>query len=558
MIKILFLKFKIYSMKQFLLCVFLFSILNVMAGPESDTRLKLPKVVIGIIVENMRSDYIDRFWNNFGNEGFKKLYSQGYNCSNFRMDQLVMNNATGTATLFTGVTPSIHGIINFSWYDRNSGLEKNCVADSHYPTVGNGTGTDGISPGQLQCSTFADQLKIYTNGKAKVYTMAMNKAPATFSCGFSGDAAFWFDETSGNMVTSSFYLSKLPEWAIAFNSQKWAQLYSSRNWALMKSISEYRESLPDNDSLEAGFGPGLNVFPYKMDELVKNAGNFSPMKATPYANSIIKSFFNALLDADQIGEDDIPDLITLFFSSMDDFQGSFGPASMETEDLYLRLDQEIAEVIHHAENKFGKENVVFYLTSNTPASYSANHLKERYRIPAGYFSPESAYALLNSFLNLTFGDLRWIESFDGNQLYFNHKLIELNKVDLNGIRQKAAHFLSQFEGIRLTFTADQIEQNQLPENLINTINKSYSYRRSGDVIYMLQQGWQPVSKNKRLNYTDQHLLPLVFYGAGIKPVNDKTAYQATDLVPTLSEIMGVSKPDLSCGKTIDIFKNQGK
>jgi arylsulfatase A-like enzyme len=543
-------------MIHFILTVLSVTLLFSRVLPQGNSRTAIPRVVIGIVVENMRPDYVDRFWNRFGNDGFKKLYTQGLVCPNFRMDQLVQGNAPGTATLFTGVTPGLHGIIDNSWYDRSKGIERGCVSDPGCTTIGSLKVSESASPRQLQSSTMADQLKLHSLGKSKVFSVAVNMAPAVISCGFSGDAAYWFDEASGRMVTSSYYLQKLPQWVNDFNGKKLPDSYSSKNWALLKPLSEYRECRADNDTLESGFRTGMNLLPYRMDDLYKTYGDYTALKYTPFANAFLKSFFISLLNEEKIGEDENPDLVTLFFSSMDEMGPSFGPVSMEMEDLYLRLDQEVAEIIQFSEKKYGRENILVYLTSNTSASFPVKYLKEVCRYPAGYFSPESAHALLNTYLNLTFGDMRWIDYVDGSQVYLNHRYAELNKVDLKELRTKAADFLSQFEGIRIAVTADQIRQNQLPENLTNTINQSYSLKRSGDVIYLLQEGWQPVMKNRKINSCNEQDLPLVFFGGGIRSGYDRKSYHATDLVPTLSEILGIQVPPQCRGDIIDI--RQGK
>jgi hypothetical protein len=545
-------------MKYILILTIFIFLLSGKAGSQVTTGRTIPRVVIGIVVENMRPDYFDRFHDRLGNEGFRKMYSEGLQCTCFRLDQLVQNNASGTATLFSGATPSVHGIIDHSWFDRAKGIERDCVSDGQYTLVGCDSKTHGASPNQLLCTTLPDQLKLFTLGKSRVFSVAMNKEPAILSCGFSGDAAFWFDEISGNMVSSSYYIKQLPEWAVAFNRQKPAQSALSRNWALLNPLSEYKECQADNDSIETGFGPGLNVFPYNPGELVKKAGDFSPLKCIPFANSTVKSFVISLLEGEKIGDDDYPDLVTLFFSSMDQSLGSFGPASMEMEDLYLRMDQEIAEILQFIGKKYGKDNALVFLTSNASASYPVKFLREKFKIPAGNFSSESAHALMNTYLNLTFGDLRWIDLVDRSQVYLNHKFAELNKVNQGDLRKKAADFLSQFEGVKIAVTSDQIKQNQLPEDLMVTIGQSYSEKRSGDVLYILQEGWQPVNKNKTVLYSDQQFLPLVFFGNGIKPGKDHTPYKATDLAPTLSEIMGIPQPGQSKGRMIGGVKNSDK
>jgi arylsulfatase A-like enzyme len=258
-----------------------------------------------------------------------------------------------------------------------------------------------------------------------------------------------------------------------------------------------------------------------------------------------------LLENEPVGEDNIPDLVTVVFSSMDYEHGSFGPASLEMQDVYLRLDQEIAELINFAEKRYGKENTVFFLTANTSASYPVNYLKEVFSMPVGDFQPESAFALLNSFLNITYGEAKWIEHLSGQQVYLDHKLIEKNKVDLVEMRNQIADFLTQFEGIRVALPAHILEQGGSDNSALSNLYRSYMINRSGDILYVLSEGWQPVYKFKKVNYTDQSHIPAVFYGAGIKPSIISSQYNAIDLAPTLSEILHISVPDKSRGRVIE-------
>lgn len=514
---------------------------------------KTIKAAIGFIVEDMRPDYIDRYWNKFGDDGFRKLYSEGITCSNFIMPLYGQNHASGMATLFTGVYPCCHGIIDRQWYDQVKKEEVNCVSDKNFSTTGSDSKTGSVSPLLLKESTVGDQLKLTTNGKSHVFSIAANNASSVLSGGFSADAAYWFDDVSGHMVSGSFYLNRLPEWVNDFNKVNNARAFTSRNWAILKTMPEYSESLPDNNSLEKGYGRGLNVFPHNIGDLVKEAGSFAPLKTTPFINDIIRNFAIELLDNEQVGTDDFTDLVTVVFSSMDDATGSFGPASVEMEDLYFRLDREIAEIIHHAEKKYGSENILIFLTSNTSASYQPAYLKEKLRIPAGFFYPENAVALLNSFLNISYGDLQWIGYFNDQQLYLNHQLIEINKIDLGEIRKKAAGFLSQFEGIHKVVTADQLEKGEVSDISIDFFHNGFFSGRSGDILFDLNEGWKPAWKTKVGNYTDQVHLPLVFYGGGLQHKTINNPYEAIDLVPTLSEILRFQRPDKCRGKIIEGF-----
>lgn len=510
-----------------------------------------PKVVIGIVVENMRPDYIDRYWNKFGNDGFRKLYTNGAVVTNMKLSQHMQNYASGTATLFTGVYPSGHGIIDDVWYDRLRIREVSAIADDYYFTVGADSKSGNASPKRLMASTVGDNLKLFSMNKAKVYSVAMNAESAILSAGHGADAAWWFDPVSGRMISSSFYVSTFPEWARDFNMVSQGDRYSGRNWVTLHPESYYTESLPDNHFLERGYGDKANTFPHSLSRLVRRAESFNPIKTTPFANTIIREFTTTLLENEPVGEDNIPDMVTVVFSSMDYEHGSFGPASLEMQDVYLRLDQEIAELINFAENRYGKENTVFFLTANTSASYPVNYLKEVFSMPVGDFQPESAFALLNSFLNITYGEAKWVEHLSGQQVYLDHKLVERNKVDIIEMRNQIADFLTQFEGIRVALPAHILQQGGSDNSALANLYRSYMINRSGDVLYVLSDGWQPVYKFKKVNYTDQSHIPAVFYGAGIKPSIISLQCNAIDLAPTLSEILHISVPDKSRGRVIE-------
>ncbi len=509
------------------------------------------KVVIGIVIENMRPDYITRYWNKFQSDGFKKLYNEGAVCSNVNLNLHVQNYASGTATLFTGVNPSIHGIINKTWYDRLKEKEIECTEDDYYITVGSDTKSGNASPIKLLSNTLTDNLKIVTRGKAKVFSAAMNRESAIFAAGHAADGAYWYDTENGKMISSSFYVSNFPEWVRDFNGRNYGEMYSVRNWVTLLPEKSYEESTIDGYLFEKGYYDQWNTFPHTLKKYSKEAGNLSPLKTTPYANQMIKDFTMNLLDNEQIGDDDITDFVSVVFSSMDYENGSFGPASVEMEDTYLYLDQYIGELINFVEKKYGKNNVLFFLTANTSASYPVEYLKEEFHLPVNYFSPESAIALLTSFLNITYGENRWIEYYSDLQVYLNHDLIKKNKLDLNAMRDEASNFINQFEAVQVALPAYQLEQGSSANGILSTLYKSYAKNRSGDFLYSLKEGWQPSYKYLKVNFTDQSHIPLVFYGAGISPQKINQKHDAVDLVPTLSSILNIPAPDKCQGRIIE-------
>jgi hypothetical protein len=527
-----------------------FSSVHQAVGSQGENGIK---AVVGIVVENMRTDYIERYWNRFGDSGFRKLSRQGAGCSDFIMPLQNQNSCSGIATLYTGVYPSCHGIIGNKWYDRKSKSELESVADDRYKTTGSESLSGAVSPARLKVPVIGDRIKVFSNGKSHVFSVAMNNNSSVLSAGFSADAAYWFDELTGKFVSGSFYLERLPDWVSSFNAKNQAGTFAGRNWALLRSHPEYSESMPDSNPFERGYGPGMNSFPHNLGKMVKAAGNYSPLKTTPYANRLITGFVMELFENEQIGMDVYPDLVNIVFSSMDHENISFGPASVEMEDLYLRLDEEISEILSFAEKNWGRDNFIVFLTSDVSASYQPEFLKEKFRIPAGYFSPENAAALLNSYLNINYGDLQWIEYFDSYQFYLNHQFVEANKVDIREIRTRVADFLSQFEGVSGAVTADKAQKAANLDGSHEFFSNSYFTGRSGDVMIGLLEGWQPSWKIRKNGYTGQIRLPLFFYGGGISPKTIRTPVFAQDLAPTISEILGIPLSDNFRGKIIDLF-----
>lgn len=534
----------------------LISQISTFAQPNSSTVTNTPKVVMGIVVENMRPDYVQRYWNKFGENGIKKMYNNGAVCKNIQIKQHIQNYASGTATLYTGVTPATHGIINKVWFDKFNGNETECTEDKEFTTVGADNKQGNASPVKLLSNTITDNLKIYSMGKSKVFSVALNRESAIFAAGHAADAAYWFDTESGRMITSSFYLSVFPDWVRLFNSENYAEKYSFRNWTPLLPEMEYTESLRDDYELEKGYFGTYKIFPHTISKYLKEAGNFSPFKTTPSANLMIKDFALQILQNEDIGTDENTDFVTTVFSSMDYENNAFGPVSLEMEDTYLNIDRYIADIITAVDKKYGEGNVLYFLTANTSAQYPVDYLKKEFHLPVDHFNVESAVALLASYLNITFGEQKWIEYYDEHQIYLNHKLIEKNKLNLNEFQNAVSTFIDEFEGVLVAMPAYLIERGIQANGMLESMYKTYVKGRSGDCLFVLKEGWQPIYKFKKINYTDQTHIPLMFYGTNIRPTVIHEKYDAIDLVPTLSLLLGIPTPDKSQGKVIEGISKQ--
>lgn len=521
------------------------------AQTNKNTEPNVPRLVVILSVDQMRTDYLSRYWNKFQEGGFKRLMNEGAVCSNAQLDLHIQKISTGTATLFTGVYPAAHGIVNDTWYDRLKKKEINCIADDYFITVGSDSKEGERSAARLLAPTIGDLIKINTRNKSKVYSVAMNDVSAILSAGHAADGAYWFDTQNGNMISSSYYVDVFPEWVRQFNEKEFAKTYSQRDWTTLLPIKSYEESLPDDYILEKGYYDKWNTFPYDLKKIKDKAGNYKFLKTTPYGNTIVKDFAVNLIMAEKLGSDEHPDLLTVTFTSMDYENSSFGPTSVEMEDTYLRLDQEIAIMLEFLDKSVGKGNSLVVLTSACSANYPVDYMKEEFNMPIGNFAPESAIALLKSFLNITYGQGDWIELIGDQQLYFNRELLEKKNVSLADIQTKTANFINQFEGVKIALPSTSFEQGDYTKGQLAVIANSYNFKRSGDVLYQLEDGWQPVFKYQKTVYNDNSNIPFIMHGNAVKQKRIRNKTMGEDMVPTILEILRMPVPDHCAGSILE-------
>jgi len=524
---------------------------SLIAQSNKNTDENIPRLVLVLSVDQMRSDYLSRYWNKFQSGGFKRLVNEGAVCKNAQLDLHVQKISTGTATLFTGVYPAEHGIVNDSWYDRLKKKEINCIADDYFITVGSDSKEGERSATKLLSPTIGDLIKLNTRNKSKVFSVAMNDVSAVLSAGHSADGAYWFDNQNGNMISSSYYVDVFPEWVRQFNEKGFAKTYTQRDWSTLLPLTSYEESLPDDYILEKGYFDKWNTFPHSLKKIKEQAGDYKFLKTTPYGNNMVKDFAINLMIAEKLGKDEFPDFLAVTFSSMDYENNSFGPASVEMEDTYLRLDQDIALILDYLDKAVGKANVLVVLTSTCSSVYPADYLKEEFRMPVGNFSPESAVALLKSYLNITYGQGNWIEVIGDQQLYFNRELLEKKNISIEDIEVKTANFINQFEGIKIALPSSSFAQGDYTKGQLAVIANSYNFKRSGDVLYQLEEGWQPVYKYEKTIYNDNSNIPFILSGNSVKNIQIRRKIMGEDLLPTLMEILRMPVPDHCVGSILE-------
>lgn len=535
--------------RLFIISVFLSAILAAVGQKQQELS---PKLIIGINIEHMRADYINRYWDSFQQGGFKRLVSGGAVFSNARADIHNIKTATVISTLYTGTYPSVHGIVGDKWYRQITGQEVHAVNDNYYLTLGSDSNFGNASAKQLKVFTLGDALKLQTNLKSKVYSVALNANAAILAAGHAADGAFWFDHSNGNFITSSYYIDQFPDWAIEFNHKQLAKLYYQRDWDLLLPVTSYKASFVDGYVLENGFWNRWNTFPYNLSRMSKDQEYpLEIIKATPFGNQLVRDFAVQLASNEKLGLNEHPDLLNITFSTMDFANKWFNPHSVEIQESYLRLDIEIASLLTYFDKTLGKDNYLVFLTSASTSGFPVNVLKDEFNFDAGEFSPQSALALLRAYLNIMYGVGDWVKMYNEEQLFLDHDLISKKDLSVNDMREKIASFLNQFAGIKVALPAHIIEIGNLNNPRFKAIENSYSVQRSGDVLLLLEEGWYPKYRYHQVDYSKDNRVPLIFYGMYIKPGQYDQKVELIDVVPTLSKFLKIVPPDKAVGSVLE-------
>ncbi len=395
--------------------------------------------------------------------------------------------------------------------------------------------------------TFGDQLKLHYLQKSKVISISLKDRAAILPGGRNPNAAYWYDEATGNFITSSYYMKSLPSWVEEFNNKKLADLYLSRLWSPLLPLTDYTESLRDSNNYETGFNKNQFVFPYDLAYISKkdkNDRDFSVLKYTPFGNTLVQDFAIAAVINEQLGKDNIPDFITVSFSATDYIGHAFGPRSVEIEDTYLRLDKEIAHFIDFIETEIGKENVLIFLTADHGVADNPKYLNDN-NMNGGVFKQYYALSLLKTYLNATYGEGEWVLGYSDQEIFLNRNLIEDSKLNLKEFQEKVASFMIQFNGVANAVTAYSLQYQNFTDGILNAMQNSFNPKRSGDVLIALEPGWIEESSylyNHNSSYSYDTHVPLFWYGWKIPRMSINRKVQIIDIVPTLSTLLQIEVP----------------
>ncbi len=513
-----------------------------------------PRLIIGIEISQFRYDFIPRYWDKFGDDGFKKLIHRGSYCENTSYNYLFSDIGVGSATIATGTNPAMHGIVANSWYNNLRDEIVDYVFDSKVNTIGGNFEAGQFSPQNLMATTWADEVKIAGNFKSKVIAVSLDPAPAIFSAGHTADAAYWFDSNNGTWISSSFYIDSLAQWVLDFNSKELAETYLDNEWTTLLPMSEYSASLLDNNEYEKGMF-GQKVFPYVIKDLSKKFDKkekYEVLRYTPFGNNLTKDFAIAAIVNEELGQDEHTDVLTVSFTVNDRIGNLYGPLSVEVEDLVLRLDLELAHLLEFVDKTLGKENVLIYFTAEHGVVHVPEYLQDN-KIPAGYFNASSAISLLSSYMSNIYGKGDWIKQYHGQQIYLNRTLIEDANMDLSAVQTNVANLMLQFSGVANTVTSTTLQNTNFTQGIFKTMQNGYNQKRSGDVLIHLKAGW---AEKPDLNdgfaaaYGHDQRVPLIWYGWKIGRNSIKRPVYLTDIAPTISTLLEISYPNSASGEPI--------
>ena len=513
---------------------------------------KAPKLIVGIVVDQMRADYISRYWSKYGNNGFKRLVNNGFYCKNTNYNYVPTYTGPGHASIFTGTTPSAHGIISNEWFSRTENKMIGCVADQNVITVGSESKEGLASPKNLLSTTIGDELRISTLKKSKVIGVSLKDRSAILSVGHSANAAYWFDEITANFISSSHYMNELPKWVFDFNDKKTAQQYLQQGWSTLLPIEQYTESLADENNYEkAPNKKEKPVFPYDYTANIEKK-DFDIICSTPWGNTITKDFAIEAIKGEQLGKDEYTDMLCISFSSTDYVGHSYGPKSIEIEDVYLRLDKDIEQLLMSLDKEVGADNYVLFLTADHGACEVPAHLKDM-KIPGGYINSKMAKEL-KAHLNSIYGDTLLL-SYTNQQVFLNDATIASKKLDKVQIEKTCAEFFLKFDGVSETYTSESLRTQSYSEGSFrHLVQNGYNFKRSGDVSVCYLPGWMRYAEKGTTHgaeYSYDTHVPLIFYGAGIPKGSSVRSFNIVDIAPSACMLLNIPFPNACLGKPIE-------
>ena len=531
-------------MKQLTVCIFFMFTVSAHAQ-----NLQRPKLVVGIIVDQMRWDYLYRFYDRYGNDGFRRMLHDGFSCENTLIPYTPTYTAAGHSCVYTGSVPALNGILGNSWYDRAQKKIVYCTDDNTVQTIGSNSIAGKMSPANLWSNTVTDELRLATNFRSKTIAISLKDRGAILPGGHTSKGTYWFDNTTGGWITSSFYMQDLPDWVKQFNAKKLPDAYMKENWNLLYPAATYVQSNPDSNAYEGSLEDF--TFPHNTSSITAN--KYESFRTTPGGNTLTFEMAKAAINAEALGKRNITDFLAVSFSSPDYIGHTFGPNSVEVEDMYLRFDKELGDFLKYLDANIGKDQYLVFLTADHGVAHNPLFMRDK-KLPAGAFDEAGVRRRLNDSLQAKFIKTNLITQFVNYQFYLDDSTIARDGLDKKTIVKYMIGLLKNEAGVSNAVDLSDIANASLQEKPKWMLTNGYNQKLSGDLQVILKPqwfgSWQKGTTHGLWNPYDAHI-PLLWFGWNVRAGATNREVYMTDIAPTVSALLHIQMPNASVGKVIE-------
>lgn len=530
-------------MKASFTALFLFAGSPVSAALPGDE----PKVVVGIVVDQMRGDFIRRFSPCFTEGGFKRLVKEGANFTNANINYIPTITAPGHASVYTGTTPYFHGIISNDWYSRE---EKRMINVNEDYSQKSDNQEEDASPRKLLTSTMTDELKLATGFRSRVFGISIKDRGAILPAGKIPDGAFWYNHRNGTFISSSYYKNQSPDWLDNFNKRNSVSAMLQNPWVLSGKPGDYKIADDDNVPYEPDlFEEGDCTFPHSFDKL-SDGEKFEKLPFTPSGNVILAELFKQVILKEIKNAPYNRNFVAVSFSSTDYAGHAYGPASVEVMDMYIKLDSVLADMLSFLDSNIGKGNYLLFLTADHGAVDMPEFLS-KHGCDAGRLSPPEFKTRVEQFATRKFGTKAIIENISNRQIFCNYTVIDDLKMKRADVFRAFKDFLIDSVSLVATvLTRTELEGLYPSRSSENLLLNGFNLKRSGDVLFEFKPNYLFTSSKNTTHSTgydyDTHI-PIVFFGWGVKPLESNTPVYVVDIAPTVCSLLGIPFPDGNMG-----------
>lgn len=510
-----------------------------------------PKLVVMVVVDQMRADYLDRFMPIFSPYGFKRLINSGFAYRNTKYAYLPTYTGPGHASIATGSIPAVHGIVANDWWERKEKREVYCVEDTQAKAVGLPVAAGKMSPHRLLATTLGHQVKLTLPG-SKSLAIALKDRAAILSAGHKADGVYWMEDSLGYFITSDFYAKQLPAWVVQFNQSKPAEQALKEDWTLLLGPEAYAAvgCEPDDSPYESTFkGESKPVFPHRISQIRKQY-NAGLLKSLPAGNTLTLQMARAAVLGESLGKRGVTDFLTISFSSTDYLGHKMGIRSVELADMYARLDRDLGAFFQFLDQEVGANAWTLVLTADHGAAENPGFMAAQ-----GVPAEAIGYQWVETF-NKDFQErmgIRPIGYFNNLQVHFDEQQLNYTGIRAEDVRDKVRQFVAGLPFVAHVYSADEVRTaaNVLP--WLSMLARAYFPARSGDLFLIpspghVEMAWQKTGTSHGAAYPFDTKVPFVLYGVGVNQGESYTACGVEDIAVTLAEMLRVSWPNGAVGE----------